>query len=68
MTELENRILAEAQRLLSENLADVVIAFKQADTPLRPQPAFFTDAEAVNDLVYNGLCQNNLANYLTRYK
>ena len=67
MTELENRILAEAQRLLSENLADVVIAFKQADTPLRPQPAFFTNAEAVNDLVYNGLCQNNLANYLTRY-
>jgi len=45
MTELETKIRAEAERMLSEHLVDVVIAFRQEDTPLHPQPAFFTRAE-----------------------
>jgi coenzyme F420-reducing hydrogenase beta subunit len=67
MTELETKIRAEAERLLSEGLVDVVIAFRQEDTPLHSQPAFFTRAEELESLTYNGLCANNLANYLTRY-
>ncbi len=67
MTELEKKIRQEAQRLLTENLVDVVIAFRKADTPLHPQPGFFTKVEDLDNLVYNSLCQNNLANYLTRY-
>jgi len=67
MTELETKIRAEAERLLSEHLVDVVIAFRKEDAPLHPQPAFFTQVEELQDLVYNGLCANNLANYLTRY-
>ena len=59
-------IKTEAKRLLSEGVVEVVVAFKPGDTPLHPQPAFFTNVEEVDNLVYNGLCQNNLATFLTR--
>jgi len=58
---------AEAKRLLIEGVVDMVIGFKAGDTPLHPQPAFFKTAEEVDQLVYNALCQNNLATYLTRF-
>lgn len=61
--ELQNKI----EQLLKDQVVYVVIAFKKADAPLRPQPAFFRTVEELVDLEYNGLCQNNLANYLTRY-
>ncbi|NMC16364.1 MAG: 4Fe-4S binding protein [Chloroflexi bacterium] len=67
MTEMEQKIRAEAARLLSEGLVDVVVAFRKEEAPLRPQPAFFTREDDLEDLVYNGLCANNLANYLTRF-
>jgi coenzyme F420-reducing hydrogenase beta subunit len=67
MSELEQKIRSEAERLLKEGLVDVVIAFRKEDAPLRPQPAFFTHPEDLENLTYNGLCANNLANYLTRY-
>ncbi len=67
MTEMEAKIRTEAARLLSEGLVDVVVAFRKEDAPLRPQPAFFTNVEDLENLVYNGLCANNLANYLTRF-
>mgnify|MGYP003600484682 FL=1 len=58
---------AEAERALSEGIVEMFIAFKAGDTPLRPQPAFFRTAEEVDALVYDPLCQNNLAAYLTRF-
>ena len=54
----------EAKRLLSEGIVEVVVAFKPGDTPLHPQPAFFRSPDEVDDLVYGGLCQNNLATFL----
>jgi len=45
MSELEQKIRSEAERLLKEGLVDVVIAFRKEDAPLRPQPAFFTHPE-----------------------
>ncbi len=59
-------IKSEAKRLLQEGVVEVVVAFKPGDTPLHPQPAFFTNVDEVDKLVYNGLCQNNLATFLTR--
>ncbi len=56
----------EAKRLLTEGGVEVVVAFKAGETPLHPQPAFFRSAEEVDELVYDGLCQNNLATFLTR--
>lgn len=59
-------IKTEAKRLLSEGVVEVVVAFKPGDTPLHPQPAFFMNVDDVDSLVYDGLCQNNLATFLTR--
>lgn len=67
MSELETKLNHEITRLLEDEVVDVVIAFRKADAPLRPQPAFFRSAFELGELEYNGLCQNNLANYLTRY-
>ena len=61
-----NAIRTEAKRLLAEGVVDVVVAFKAGETPLHPQPAFFRSADEVDQLVYDGLCQNNLATFLTR--
>jgi len=58
---------AEAKRLLEEGVVEMIIGFKAGDTPLHPQPAFFKTPEEVDQLVYNALCQNNLATYLTRF-
>lgn len=67
MDELKSKIRAEIERLFDEDLVDVVIAFKKEESPLRPQPAFFRSKGDLEGLEYNALCQNNLANYLTRY-
>lgn len=56
----------EAKRILREGIVDVVVGFKPEDSPLHPQPAFFRNPEEVDQMVHNGLCKNNLANYLTR--
>jgi coenzyme F420-reducing hydrogenase beta subunit len=60
------KIKAEAKRLLQEGVVEVVVAFKAGDTPLHPQPAFFRSPEEIDNLVYDSLCQNNLATFLTR--
>ncbi len=67
MSELIAKLKSEIKRLFDEDVVDVVIAFKKADSPLRPQPAFYRKGDSLEDLEYNSLCQNNLANYLTRY-
>ncbi len=67
MPEIRDKLHTEISQLLENKIVDVVIAFKKADAPLRPQPAFFRNSNELDELVYNGLCQNNLANYLTRY-
>lgn len=67
MPELKTELRKSIEQLLNDQVVDVVIAFKKADAPLRPQPAFFRNVEELEDFEYNGLCQNNLANYLTRY-
>ena len=67
MSDIKEKLTAEIERLLSEDVVDVVFGFRKEDSPLRPQPAFFRTAEELSGLEYNGLCQNNLANYLPRY-
>lgn len=67
MTELETHLTSIIAQLLDEKKVDVFIGFKKAESPLHPQPAFFTDSSQLGDLTYNGLCQNNLATYIPRY-
>ena len=59
-------IKTEAKRVLQEGVVEVVVAFKAGDTPMHPQPAFFSSLYEIDQLVYSGLCQNNLATFLTR--
>lgn len=61
-----NALRLEAKRVLREGIVDVVVGFKPGDSPLHPQPAFFRNEDEVEELIHNGLCKNNLANYLTR--
>jgi len=67
MSEIKGKLKSEIERLLREDIVDVVIAFRKEDSPLRPQPAFFRNTDELTNLEYNSLCQNNLANYLTRF-
>lgn len=67
MLDIKTKLQNEISRLLDENLVDVFIAFKKENSPLRPQPAFFRNTKELAELEYNGLCQNNLANYLPKY-
>lgn len=67
MTEIKTKLLNEIERVINNKLVDLFIAFKTADSPLRPQPGFFRKIEELVNLEYNSLCQNNLANYITRY-
>ena len=66
MNELTLSIRQQAARILSENVVDVVIGFKDGTLPLKAQPAFVTRPEQTETLVHNGFCQNNLASYVTR--
>jgi formate dehydrogenase (coenzyme F420) beta subunit len=67
MTDLEILLCQEAARLLNEQLVDVVVGFEAETAPLRPQPVFINSGSQAKKLIINGFCQNNLANYLTRF-
>lgn len=67
MNELESKLAAEIAQLLDEKKVDVFFGFKKAESPLHPQPAFFTESSQLEDMVYNGLCQNNMATFIPRY-
>ncbi|MGB4595531.1 MAG: Coenzyme F420 hydrogenase/dehydrogenase, beta subunit C-terminal domain, partial [Anaerolineaceae bacterium] len=67
MTDLETKLAAEIAQLLEEKKVDVFFGFKKAESPLHPQPAFFTNTLQLSEMVYNGLCQNNLATFIPRY-
>lgn len=60
-------IRAEAKRLLSNKIVDVFIGYQAADAPMHPQPAFITAADQADSLIYDSLCANNLATYLSKF-
>jgi len=63
-TTRDQKIQAEAKRLLQEGVVDVVIGFTKGTLPYKMQPCFIQHAEDVEQLELNGLCSNNLAVYL----
>jgi len=66
MSQLTLEIREQAARLLDEDIVDVVIGFKGGSLATKAQPAFITRPEQAEELVNNGLCQNNVASYVTR--
>jgi formate dehydrogenase subunit beta len=60
----DQKIQAEAKRLLQDGVVDVVIGFQKGTLPYKMQPCFISRADEVATLTLNGLCSNNLAVYL----
>ncbi len=60
MQELINR----AKELLADGTVARVLGWKAGDLPYNPEPAFFDNAEALSDFVYNGFCGANLSKYM----
>ncbi len=66
MQDVENKLKDAARGLLSEGKVDVVVGYERGSLPLRSRPAFFRSAEAVDRMVWDPFCSNNLAVYLPR--
>lgn len=60
MQELINR----AKELLSDGTVTRVLGWKCGDMPYNPEPAFFENADALSEFVYNGFCGANLSKYM----
>ncbi len=60
------RIREAAKRLLSDGKVDVVIGFRKGTIPFMNEPYLAKTAEQVDQLVWDGNCGVNLANYLPK--
>ena len=64
MEEREKLLRDIAGDLLREGKVDLIIGYEEGTVPLRSRPSFLRSEEDVERLVWNGTCENNLANYL----
>lgn len=60
MQELVNR----AGELLADGSIARVLGWKAGDLSYNPEPAYFENAEALDQFVYNGFCGANLSKYM----
>ncbi len=68
MENLSNEIREAAKKLLEEEKVDLVIGFANGSLPLRAAPCFVRNAGDTDKLVWNSMCENNLAVYLPKRK
>jgi formate dehydrogenase subunit beta len=54
-----------AGRLLKDCQVETIIGFRKGSMPMMNEPCFVTRADAIDQLVWDGNCGINLANYLT---
>lgn len=64
MENIETKLREEAQRLLLEKKADVIVGYEQGTLPLTATPCFITKPEEAEKLVWNNLCTQNLAKFV----
>ena len=57
-------IINRAKELLADGTVARVLGWKAGDLPYNPEPAYFENAEALSDFVYNGFCGANLSKYM----
>ena len=57
-------LIARAKELLADGTVARVLGWRAGDMPYNPEPAFFDDADALSDFVYNGFCGANLSKYM----
>lgn len=68
MSKLAEQIKDAAKKLLADQKVDLVIGFTEGSLPLRGTPFFARTPEEAEQLTWNLDCENNLANYLRKYK
>jgi len=61
---IETKLREEAQRLLLEKKADVIVGYEKGTLPLTATPCFITKPEEAEKLVWNNLCTQNLAKFV----
>ena len=66
MTEVAEKIRAKAAELLAGGTVELVLGYEKGTVPLRTTPCFVRDAADVGRLVWNGSCENNLAQFLIK--
>lgn len=64
MENIETKLREEAQRLLLEKKADVIVGYEKGTLPLTATPCFITKPEETEKLVWNNLCTQNLAKFV----
>ncbi len=57
-------LIKRAKELLSNGTVSRVLGWRAGDLPYNPEPAYFNDADALSDFVYNGFCGANLSKYM----
>jgi len=66
--DLQKQLRDQARKLLEEKQVDLVIGYEGDGTALQTTPCFITDPKDTDKLVWNCLCDNNLAKYLLNRK
>lgn len=57
-------LIKRAKELLADGTVTRVLGWKAGDLPYNPEPAFFENADALSEFVYNGFCGANLSKYM----
>lgn len=57
-------IIARAKELLANGTVNRVLGWKKGDMSYNPEPAFFENAQELENFVYNGFCGANLSKYM----
>lgn len=57
-------IINRAKELLADGTVARVLGWRAGDLPYNPEPAYFENADALADFVYNGFCGANLSKYM----
>lgn len=66
MSDIQTQIREEAKKALESGKASVVIGWGEGSMPFKTTPVFISRPEDAGKLVWNPVCTNNLALYLTK--
>jgi len=67
-TGINSEIQGVAVSLLDEEKVELVIGYAAGSLPLRTTPVFVRRLDEAKKLIWNPLCENNLARYLNKFK
>ncbi len=57
-------LITRAKALLADGTVARVLGWKKGDFDFNPEPAFFSNADELDNFVYNGFCGANLSKYM----